>query len=536
MAYTDYILTAEDNDILTTEGGVELLAFQVNTQAISYGFAVDWDGDSNLDDVNEAERVLRWSCERGRERIFQSSGNGFNPYEVGRLSLTLDNYDGRYNPWNAAGPLYGNIMPGRNMQFKVALYSSTSANEHDSYFVFTGTIVDIRLTGHNKTAELVCEDGWRYLADKNYYREPLTTGGSGVGGELRRILVLGVHWDYKENNYRWDYHYLYPWGVAFTTVKSSTDLPRHWGWDGSAKSAVEMITFGSLGRSWIKSDGRFDFADFRESTDAAVATLDEDALLRDIYMPMPWDNLRSEVVLNGTNNIWYGGDKTVATLDDVLKIDAGQTIEFSLNYSYGDISDISCTKVTAVSIKAFENVNGTGTDISDDIDEDVYPGEDNIRIVATNRGATSGYITAFTVTGEPLTAIDTTWRYERFSNLRNASFKLTNPWLSVTAVGSGTYVSETSTTMNDRARINTVGKTLLTYLSTPKACPVVQIQGRYAEQFSLELEDKIRLTSGTLGIDDDFRISKIAHKSIKSTQDIQTRLWLYPVLSPVEST
>jgi len=226
----------------------------------------------------------------------------------------------------------------------------------------------------------------------------------------------------------------------------------------------------------------------------------------------------------------------VATLSDPIKIDAGQKVEFSLDYEYDELKKIICTKVTGVTISAFANADGTGTDISASIDETLYPSKNNVRIEAVNRGLTNGYITAFTITGEPMAEIDARWAYESTATFHNATFELDNPWLTITAVGTTDYISETSTTLDDRARINTVGNTLISYLSTAKPYPVIQMQGRYATQFSLELEDKITLTSGTLGINDDFRISKIAHKSMTSTQDIQTTMWLYPVLTPVEST
>ena len=37
----EYILTAEDDDVLITEGGVELLAFEVNTTGLDYGLGID---------------------------------------------------------------------------------------------------------------------------------------------------------------------------------------------------------------------------------------------------------------------------------------------------------------------------------------------------------------------------------------------------------------------------------------------------------------------------------------------------------------
>ena len=259
MALIDYILNAEDADVLTTEGGDPILAFQVNNEPLTYGFAVDWNGDSYLDDVNESERVLKWSTSRGRERIFNPSGNGFNPYEIGRLTVTLDNHDGRYNPWNTDSPLYGNIMPGRNMQFKVALYSSTSTFEHDSYFVFTGTVTDIQMNGHNKTANLICEDGWLFLADNNYQKSPYGTSYD-IPNEITYATRYNWRFDTNDLNYTHDRVNKFPWGSDFYYEKDWKDLPRHTWWNGSMKSFIEMVAFGSLSRLWINSNGNIGFA------------------------------------------------------------------------------------------------------------------------------------------------------------------------------------------------------------------------------------------------------------------------------------
>ena len=532
MALIDYILNAEDADVLTTEGGDPILAFQVNNEPLTYGFAVDWNGDSYLDDVNESERVLKWSTSRGRERIFNPSGNGFNPYEIGRLTVTLDNHDGRYNPWNTESPLYGYIMPGRNMQFKVAVYSSTSTFEHDSYFVFTGTVTDIQMNGHNKTVNFICEDGWRYLADNIFVKMPYGVNYSGTAGELHHPVNWDLVFDTNELKYEYRKHSKWPWGIDYYFPFTWDTIPRHWWWNGTTKGAIEMITFGSLGRSWINANGAIDFAEVTESTDAAVATLDEDYLLDDVYLPMPWENLRSEVILRGSNNLWWGRRKTLGTLREPMKIDAGATVEFSIPIKNDEIDNCICTEVESITVEAFANADGTGTNISAAIDDSLTYDTRNFHIKATNRGATSGYITTYTITGDPVTIAETEWRYESTGYYRYSSFLLDNPWLSITAIGStNNYVTPTTTTYNDEDRINTVGNTLIDYLSIPRYYPVVKMRGRYQEQFQLELEDKVTLTMPTLQVDDDFRISKIAHQSMTTTQDILTTLWLYPVMT-----
>jgi hypothetical protein len=87
-----------------------------------------------------------------------------------------------------------------------------------------------------------------------------------------------------------------------------------------------MITFGSLGRSWIRKDGVFDFADFRETTDASVITLGQDVLLKDIYLPNPWECVRSNVVLEGLHNFWLPSEKIAELYEPVYIANNGSVI------------------------------------------------------------------------------------------------------------------------------------------------------------------------------------------------------------------
>ena len=74
-----------------------------------------------------------------------------------------------------------------------------------------------------------------------------------------------------------------------------------------------------------------------------------------------------------------------------------------------------------------------------------------------------------------------------------------------------------------------VGYSLLNHLSQARPYPVVQMRGRWAEQFGRELEDKITLSLPTFGISDDFRINKIEHKTVGGLQDILTTYFYPPI-------
>jgi len=539
MALIDYILNAEDADVLTTEGGDPILAFEVNTEVLYYVLAIDWNGDGEYD-ASEADRLLRWSSSRGRSRIYQPSGNGFSPYEIGKLTLTLDNYDGRYDPWNTTGPLYGHIMPGRNVTFKVVIYDADdSVDSHDTYYVFTGTLVDIRVNGHNETVDLIVEDGWRFLADWHFHRFPFQTSIYDITGEINRILVTGIVFNSETISYGAVILNKYPWGVNYSLGDTDSNLPNDWWWDGTAKSAIEMITFSSLGRSWIRADGKFDYGYLSESTDAAVATFDEDILLDNIYLPMPWENMRSEVVLKGSNNIWHGAyRRLVASLPKPVKIESGKTTNITRPYEYEDIRDLTCTYIWDIDVEAHASESTDTANMTQYVQRSFEPGFKNITMQATNTSSTDVYVTTFDVYGGPMELQDNTWTFESTGLYRDSSFTLDQQWLSVTLKGSTNeaYIEDMPTSQDHRDRIDLIGNSLLNHLSQARPYPVVQMRGRWAEQFGHELEDKVTLSLPTFGISDDFRINKIEHKTVGGLQDILTTYYLYQPIVPVAKT
>jgi hypothetical protein len=61
-----------------------------------------------------------WRTNRGRS----SESDTFQP---GTLSVTLNNRDRRFDPNNAAGPYFGNLLPMKRIRLKIAYNSITYA-------------------------------------------------------------------------------------------------------------------------------------------------------------------------------------------------------------------------------------------------------------------------------------------------------------------------------------------------------------------------------------------------------------------------
>ena len=100
----------------------------------SYALMVDWSGDGDFGDTGEVitDRVLSVECERGKDYPSQLTGRSI----AGKLVAVLNNESGDYSPFKTDGDLYGNLLPGRLVQLRVA-HGTTFA--YTFPFIFSDT-------------------------------------------------------------------------------------------------------------------------------------------------------------------------------------------------------------------------------------------------------------------------------------------------------------------------------------------------------------------------------------------------------------
>jgi hypothetical protein len=104
---------------------------------ISYQFEIDFDNDDVWGEAGHdiSARVLDdagFTCERGRDAVRQLA-----PPAAGRADLgSIDNRSKDYSPDNAAGPLYGNLVPGRNAR-------AQATHDGTTYALWAGIADDI---------------------------------------------------------------------------------------------------------------------------------------------------------------------------------------------------------------------------------------------------------------------------------------------------------------------------------------------------------------------------------------------------------
>jgi len=449
---------------------------------LTYTLDVDWDGDGTLDGVNEATRMYKFTVDRGRDRTIGSPGSGFEKPNVGKMIIELDNHDGRYDPWNSGGALYGNIRPGRK-----CLLSFEQSGSTDSYPLFTGFISDIRPYGYKERANLIAEDGAGWLNSRypNIALMPLTD----VGGAIDAILT--------------DLSYPYSTNID----KGIETIPYYWTTGANALSEIHKLANSDLGRFCVEADGTARFRN-RHSSESVENTITEDLIGKNIYIPMPWDYSRSIVDIYIYPRIVGSSDSTLWTLRDEFTVSAGNTQEIWCQYTYEN----QVVPADDVYISSWQPTTAFATT---DIDLTAFSQDAKVNITNTTAGAET--LTELIIKGTPIYSPDKSKITASSTDLNiPAVFVFDYPWL---------------------ANVNTAtsyASLLLNYLSDTKVYPEIWIYNRPDIIRTIDIEQRLRLVLDTFDIDQTFFVNKISFESGASAQELITKIKLHPMLQDVD--
>ena len=532
MSFDYYLGDESSSDSISTEGGDPLFLFSFASEhAVEYGLQIDWDNDDEYNSDNEADYLLRFDITRGRDRIISAPGRGFEPYRVGRAVFTLDNSTGRFNPWNTSGALYGNLDPGKKMRFKTAVYNSTDANFNDTYSVFTGYVVDVQPRGWNKTANIICEDGFSILSGQPIDQKVLWELPYGISNYINDIID------------RVGYPYSGDVSTNDPTESPSTDyyFPRFtWIDNESALDVLQDIADATIGSIAAEGDGTFAYHSIYDS-DTSITTFTDELVLSEPYLPNPWEYERDTVEIYSIKaNAIKAVDIYFTTTDNPITVPAGDTVEYWAKYRYDGntlIGGISSTTDNFVEFTANTSNDGTGADASTNITLTYTDYLKSIKLVYANSSTDTVYITTTYNRSENYNlyldiddtymsygSTSTAWDVKKFTLSDNIFFALHYDAFPASGSISYTYAEEL------QSRIDTLANLLVDYLSTNQVHPTLQMQGRPDYQWLLELENKVTYQSDTLNINSDYRICGLSHKSLGNPQDVITTIHLYPVI------
>jgi hypothetical protein len=441
---------------------------------------IDWFGTGG---VNEADYTRDINMIRGRQHYVNPGGSGFEKMRSGRVTITMDNINGRFDPYNADSPLYGYLLPGRKIQ--ISVYDVATKATH---IRFTGHVTDIQPSSGINEVTITAEDGMRWLTDAEYSTG--VTYAKTVSEAIDLVLSF-VAWPYARN--------IQPSLQPLQVFEPGT---------GSAITVIQELAEANLGAFFVD---RFGNAVFNPvSYDVTTShTIDQSQLLREIRFQQPWESVRNKIRVVA-NRKGKRPASIVWNMPGVERFEIGQTKVFGASFKNSD-------NITVENIIANSQIDGNGSDYSNyfTIAKSAVTSTE-CTLTATNNSGAVAYLISLRLVGnalvsspENMTASDAT----SISTFGPRSFVLDNQML------------------QDRSFAAAYATMLKDHLKDPHKDPIIQIQQRPSLQYPIDLYDKVVLTSSKLGIDATYTVGGIEERwQAETGQDVITTLYLQTVL------
>jgi hypothetical protein len=219
----------------------------------SYGLLdVNTLGDAPADIVNISDQVLKVSTRRGRNRILAN-------FEAGTATVTLNDPNSDFNPFNPASPYYTKLLPLR----KIRIYATTPLDGDDvEVNIFSGYITSYDTgfyqgTNETSTVTLQCVDGFRLLYNVATDTSPIpgTSAGQLSGARVNSIL------DYAG----------WPSSMRQIDTGNST-MQADPGGQRSLLQAIQTVEQSEFGAFFMGRNGKARFLDRVDVTELADAT------------------------------------------------------------------------------------------------------------------------------------------------------------------------------------------------------------------------------------------------------------------------
>ena len=464
-----------------------------------FGLLADWDGDGTYDHGNMAEYLESLSITRGRQYFIRRDGKGFQKLDVGKLDGIFTNLDARWNVEDPASPYYPYIPPGKRMTLIVRTPSGLRVP------LFTGTIQDIvpdsALAGR---ATISCEDGIRFLDQT----ASLDVMASVRVDEIVPSILAEINWPSA-------------WGYD---IDIGAEIKRYWWMDReNALNALHNLVTSELSALWLGGDGKLKVRS-RYTAATEVASLStSDFVLGSIETPRPWEMVRNSLrtnvyppVLVTAVEVWRWGE--------TVQIDAGDSLDVWASFTYNDVSVAVQNFVTPVATTDYlanSASDGSGTNLTSNISVSVgalFSG--SAKLTIANSGASAAWITllrtradAITVPAETFVEFEDATSIERY---QRRTFELTSRWF------------------QDSDAAQSITDYLGMFLSAPKPYVRGVIVNDLDTQFGIDLGDMVYLSIPEKGIDGNYRLAWVNHKSTNRNLSVFRSTMLfepYPNLS-----
>ena len=408
--------------------------------------------------------------------------------QPGEFTFDLDNFDGRFDPYNSSGPLYGSIEPGKQLQFSVK-YNPTGT----TYRLFTGNIKDIRPTSQRATVQIIATDALQWLAEQDI---TIPTAFNATVDRAINLTLDAASYPYQR-------------AIAASSCPITYFDPQQ----ANALDTIRELAYAGLGTVFVDRSGNLKYYD-RTTTGQPTHTLDQAVLLKQITITQPWDTVRNKIT-TVANRFGYGPVEEIWRLDEPIGIPGNSSTSFKIEFDaaqvlqpergvdylgYGTlegfIAGVGHTSVNYLFTVYLTNITSRGATVN-----------------ASNNMAGYSYL-ALTIRGRKLVnkkisfeSIDATSAAKGPRRLR-----IDSPWL------------------QDRGYAAAYAPLLLAHLKDPSKDPVITLEAR-PDGLSIDLLDKVTITSAKLGINNAYDVGYISYQWGETTgQKFTQTLHLHNIL------
>jgi hypothetical protein len=462
---------------------------------LRWAIEIDWNNDGIFDGSNDAEWCVDMSVRRGRQQLLNESGQGIKSIDVGKLSLTLEDENRRYDPRNTGSPLYPNVLPGRLIRIQVR--ENATGPIHP---VFSGRITNIQPVGRRgEVMHIEAEDGIRWLLDQT------------VSSIIKTVYSVDAAMAQVLANSQWPAS----WG---SKLDNSPDILQYWWTESGTNSweALQALANFCFGTIWCDASGALCFR-MRQSLLATMDTWLDADLLKDVTLPQPWETVRNVIDLT-VHPVDPKSLTVLWSLSQQPRLDPMGSISLFGKYQYlgADVAGAGViSPVAGTDWKVTSNPDGSGTDITSQCSILVTIGSTDVIVHIINNAATSGYVSLMQVRGRPVYPVEEV----TLRSINNTSvatygpklFKIDSPWMQLTPLAQDLLAM------------------LSSFFATPLVFPVVQMEALPTRQFDFDLMDRIQYTSAELDINQAYQIGGLEHTWISQTgQAVRTTFFLEP--------
>ena len=468
----------------------------------SYKLQVDWANDGSWTGTGETIDMGRGrgiTCSFGRDRASQLTGRA----KAGKLTATLDNRSGDYNPVNSDSPIYGNILPGRPVRL---LGTSTTQSDQAIWQGYLTRVTPQVFLGGDATAIL---EATGPLGQINLDQIEVAMVTSQRTDQVVDDILDAAGWG-AGSGYR-------------TLDTGKTTISRYWKSQSYAVPALQEVESTEGGFIREGKDGKivFDNRHHRLAgvgltsqatySDASGAARVYSGLIMDDPLPHIFNQFSTEVQGCTTASVavlWTLSESGASSPSIAPGVARTWIARYPTTASANTARGVALWTTTAATTDMLANTaaDGSGTNVSASIGISVSKSSETMSITLTNNTSATAYVTKLQARGTGITADDP------------ASIKQEDA-TSQTAFGKRTWPSKTKFIPDTDEALDWADFNLSIYKDPTAVLRMTYFANRDTnainEMLDRDISERVTVVAentADLSIDRDFFIESVQHK------------------------